>query len=233
MIPPTIPPENSPHDCQIDDLLQALGTHATPAGMEQRLLRTLAEQQEHLPAQSLWSRLSLWPKMLPGMRYATRRTAQLRPVTLLAFATAMAIAILVFPSHHPHRSTPPAKASQVLNVQPLNPPASIVATPAHAAYAAYAPPTVPRHRPTTIAAVPAEQASFPAPPMPLTEEELQLQRIAQRRDPEQIAALDPRFQERLDARDSDEFKRFFTPPTPPPTYPDATPPQPAPTGDPR
>jgi hypothetical protein len=52
-------------------------------------------------------------------------------------------------------------------------------------------------------------ASFPAPPMPLTEQERLLLRLLHKVDPVEIAMLDPRVRAMQDAEEKAEFQRFF------------------------
>ncbi|RSL17669.1 hypothetical protein EDE15_3205 [Edaphobacter aggregans] len=54
-------------------------------------------------------------------------------------------------------------------------------------------------------------ASFPAPPMPLTEQEKLLLRIAHRRDPEQLAMLNQELRDKREADSNAEFQKFFEP----------------------
>lgn len=63
---------------------------------------------------------------------------------------------------------------------------------------------------------PQQQASFPAPEMPITEEERLLLQIAHRNDPVQVALLDPHERNLTIARERAESRRFFAPrPLPP------------------
>ena len=55
-------------------------------------------------------------------------------------------------------------------------------------------------------------ASFPAPPMPLTEQERLLLRMAQKNDSVELAMLDPRLRELEEAQEKAEFQRFFARP---------------------
>ena len=57
----------------------------------------------------------------------------------------------------------------------------------------------------------AAEASFPAPPMPLTEQERLLLRIAHRNDPVNVAMLDAEERDRVLQRERAETARFFTP----------------------
>ena len=55
--------------------------------------------------------------------------------------------------------------------------------------------------------------SFPAPPMPLTEQEKLLLKMVHRTDPVELAILDPRLEALRDAEEKAEFQRFFSKPT--------------------
>jgi hypothetical protein len=56
-------------------------------------------------------------------------------------------------------------------------------------------------------------ASFPAPPMPLTEQEKLLLRIVHRGDPVEMAMLDPAVRAARDAEEKADVARFFERPT--------------------
>lgn len=56
--------------------------------------------------------------------------------------------------------------------------------------------------------------SYPAPPMPLTEQERLLLRIAHSDDPVELAMLNPEVRARREAQGEAEFKEFFPPPPP-------------------
>ncbi len=55
----------------------------------------------------------------------------------------------------------------------------------------------------------ATQGDYPAPEMPLTSEELLLQRMARHRPTEQLAMLDPEMQAALEEQETAEFQRFL------------------------
>ena len=61
---------------------------------------------------------------------------------------------------------------------------------------------------TSVQDLPA--ASFPAPPMPLTEQEKLLLRLANRRDPQDTAILNPAAQAAQSARANEQFQQFFS-----------------------
>jgi hypothetical protein len=52
-------------------------------------------------------------------------------------------------------------------------------------------------------------ASYPAPPMPLTEQERLLLRLVHKDDPVELAMLDPKLRALQDSEDKAEFQRFF------------------------
>lgn len=53
---------------------------------------------------------------------------------------------------------------------------------------------------------------YPAPPMPLTEQERLLLRLVHAGDPVELAMLNPEIRARREAEDEAEFERFFPPP---------------------
>jgi hypothetical protein len=54
-----------------------------------------------------------------------------------------------------------------------------------------------------------QAASFPAPPLPLTEQEKLLLRLAHRRNPEDTAILNPAVQSAQSAKATEQFQQFF------------------------
>ena len=54
-----------------------------------------------------------------------------------------------------------------------------------------------------------QAASFPAPPLPLTEQESLLLRLAHRRDRTTIAMLNPAVQAAQTAKATEQFQQFF------------------------
>jgi hypothetical protein len=54
-----------------------------------------------------------------------------------------------------------------------------------------------------------QAASFPAPPLPLTEQEKLLLRVAHRGNPENMAILNPEVQAVISAKATQEFQQFF------------------------
>ena len=65
-------------------------------------------------------------------------------------------------------------------------------------------------RPRDVSAVgETEVASYPAPPLPLTEQEKLLLRLAHRGDAEDMAILNPDVQAAQSARATEQFQQFF------------------------
>jgi hypothetical protein len=62
-----------------------------------------------------------------------------------------------------------------------------------------------------VAAEEMQAASCPAPPVPLTEQERLLLRVVNKRDPQQMAELDPVKRATRDAEEKAEVERFFVP----------------------
>jgi hypothetical protein len=58
-----------------------------------------------------------------------------------------------------------------------------------------------------------QAASFPAPPMPLTEQEKLLLRVVHKGDPEEIAMLNQEMRDKREEDNNAEFQRFFEPVT--------------------
>jgi hypothetical protein len=59
----------------------------------------------------------------------------------------------------------------------------------------------------------AQAASHPAPPLPLTRQEQLLLHVVHQVDPRQLAMLNPSMQARQNAKEKDEFQKFFGPTT--------------------
>jgi hypothetical protein len=57
-------------------------------------------------------------------------------------------------------------------------------------------------------------ASFPAPPLPMTEQERLLRRIAHTGDPQEFATLNAEARARTAAEQQEEYEAYFAPPPP-------------------
>jgi hypothetical protein len=54
-----------------------------------------------------------------------------------------------------------------------------------------------------------QSAGYPAPPLPLTEQEKMLLRVAQRNDAQNKALLNPDLQAAQSAKNTEQFQHFF------------------------
>jgi hypothetical protein len=59
-----------------------------------------------------------------------------------------------------------------------------------------------------------DQMSFPAPPLPMTEQERLLRRIAHTGDPQEFATLNPEARAHTDVKQIEEYEAYFAPPPP-------------------
>jgi hypothetical protein len=214
----------------IAKVLTALRDTEAPEGMERRILKAL-EDRSSAPSRSVWPR-SVWQRMLQP----PWRAAPMRPVAISALACGIAFAglfavVLAIPAirrfgHAPAQSSPQSPSQSKRNAAPSG--SLLLATPATAAKDAPLPP--PGSRARSIARKNASEAravrdsdsvalnemhgaSFPAPPMPLTEQEKLLLRIAHKGDPVELAMLDPVVRATRDAEEKADVKNFFEPPT--------------------
>jgi hypothetical protein len=171
-------------DRTIERLLAALRDAEPSTGIARRILQTM-EAREAEASAPFWTRL--------------------RPVAT-SLATALAItAVLIIALHH-HRSAPADTRSHAPAVHRTTQPEAVVQQ------APIAPrrPAERGSRRRLVSAVPETQAaSFPAPPLPLTEQEKLLLRLAHRRNPEDTAILNPAVQSAQAVKATEQFQQFF------------------------
>ena len=199
------------HEDRIETVLAALG-HAEPApGMQQRICAALLHQTAS-PSRWTWSAVP----QLAGLAVAV---------------TAGVLLLLHAVSHHsgapertPTSTNRSVNADMNASVQPRQrqQPGRPTATPVHPVTAAWdsAPRTLKpalQDRPSTHESSPsagpaiAEQG-FPAPPLPLTEQERLLVRLVHRNDPVELALLTPAAREADRQRDREQVRDFFKAP---------------------
>jgi hypothetical protein len=171
----------------IERLLAGLRDAEPPTGINRRILEALDERagrQASTPA-SLWRR-PLGPAM----------------AMLLACTVILIVAIMVHQHWHaPARST---SADVRQTARPL-----VLAQKAPLAPRRTAS-RLPAKRPHDVAAAgEAQAASFPAPPLPLTEQERSLLRLAHRRDADDLAILNPDVRAAMSAKATEQFQQFF------------------------
>ena len=168
----------------IERLLAGLRAAEPPVGIERRILEAL----DGMGAREVAGSASLWR---PAM------------ALLLACAVILIVAIAV----HPHRHAPAnLSRSTIADVRPATGPKLVTQK---------APPGPRRTR--VLASLPHDapavaetrKSSFPAPPLPLTEQERLLLRLAHRGDSENIAILNPDVRAAQTAKATVQFQQFF------------------------
>jgi hypothetical protein len=175
-------------DETIERLLAGLRDAEPPAGIERRILEALGgmDAREASSSASLWSR-------------------PLRPA--IALLLACAVMLMVAITFQQHRRDVWNRSASATVPQATRP--EVVAQKA---------PAVPRRLVSRVSARrphdrPAlretQTASFPAPPLPLTEQERLLLRIAHRGDAENMALLIPDVQAAQIAEAAEQFQHFF------------------------
>jgi hypothetical protein len=187
----------------VERVLAGLRDSDAPAGMERRILEAM---QDHASAQSR----SGWRWLGP--------MAAIRPVAFGLALAGMVALVLTIPAVHRrgHAPTQSKKNPAPLASQP-SAPSAVLSESAQL-------PTEPSAR--SIVKVSARKARFvraddsvalremhapsrPEPPLPLTEQERLLLRIARKRNPEELAALDPVMRATRYAKEKAEFEKFF------------------------
>jgi hypothetical protein len=152
--------------------------------------------------------------------------AELRPargrVALWVLASGVAAVLLCLAAVREHRlrgDAVPAARDMPRGFSPVVPPMMAPATSEDAAVKPFARrlPVPSPDKPAGAAVQPVTAAlvSFPAPEAALTEQERLLLQLVHRKDPVEVAMLDPRELAREEAVEAAEFQRFFPPPPPP------------------
>ncbi len=201
----------------IEKVLAGLRDAEAPAGMERRILSAL-EDQESMGTRLGWRWLRpVWLVMPAG---ATTR--------VLVCGAALAAVVIVFAipairhagdaTVHPRKEVAPAKllpATPSVVDAPL-----VAATPSHEGRVGLRVGTPVRETRSvltvdsedSVALNEMQAASFPAPPMPLTEQERLLLRIAHKNDPVEVAMLDPNQRNLEERKERAEYQSFFARP---------------------
>ena len=202
-------------DEAIERVLEGLGNSDAPPGMERRILEAL-EEQASVQSQSVWRRLRLiWP------------ITDLRPIYAASLACSLALIAVVFVIPALRRigqtsapnvtaaPAPPSATSEVAVKSAQPPPRSNVRSTQKAIVLlrTKTPTAAVIHNSDSAALDETHAPSFPAPPMPLTEQEKLLLRIAHKRDPVQLVALNSTLQAARDREEKAEVERFFEPKT--------------------
>ncbi len=197
---------------QIENALQMLRIAEPRPGMEQRILAGLRVADDAVPvaARGSWLR---WPAM-----------------SLVAAVVAIAFVLawhgrLARPHAAPEHSQAVAgrpfmqRPAEALNVEQPSQAILHVSTPQATRVTLLrsnqgAEAVAKVNRPDAAALEGIAEQSFPAPPLPLTDQERLLLRIVHRGDPVQLAQLTPAAREAQLQRERDDVSAFFAPPPP-------------------
>jgi hypothetical protein len=211
----------------IAKVLAGLRDTEAPDGMERRIVKALEDRASAQP-RSVWRRLMpLW-LVVPVRPVATMSLACGIAFAGL-FAVALAIPALRRLGHAPAQSSPRSLSQSKRNsarvgllalTAPKTP--ETVAKSAELAMPRSGVRSVTRTNANRAQAVRESDSvalnemhgtSFPAPSMPLTEQERLLLRIAHRGDPVELAMLDPAVRAARDAEEKADVTKFFEPAT--------------------
>jgi len=191
---------NPEHD--IDKLLTALRDAQAPPEIERRILQTLRDHSE-TQVTSSWRSLH-W--------IAPRSWIM---ATAVAGTAAACLAVFAF-----HRLAQRPLGRSLAHVTSVDPSTTSLKLAANASHSLSAPPPITRANPRHSLALSSADSpasaemhapSHPAPPMPLTEQERLLLRIARSGTHQELATLSPEMRARLDADDAAAFRNFFEP----------------------
>ena len=206
----------------IEKVLAGLRDADAPVGMECRILNTLDALEDH----SSPRRRSGWGRLRPIWLLTPARPASWSLASGVALAGLFAVAMTIPAIRRLGHSSTQAPTQIRTNSTAARPQPS--AGPETAANNAPLPPPVPGVRSTRKTNAPRLEGahdndlaalskvrsdSFPAPPMPLTEQERLLLRIAHKADPVELAMLDPMQRAARDAEENADVKKFFEPST--------------------
>jgi hypothetical protein len=177
----------------IERLLAGLRDAEPQPGIEHRILDAMQARKTAAPV-TVWKRLR--PQTFPA--FAVRLASALAiTAAFVAIALHQRWRVPADSSHPPTlavRQESPAEALTQKGPVPGRRPAS---------------PVWSKHARTMPLKQNLQPVSFPAPPLPLTEQEKLLLRLAHRRNPEDTAILNPAAQAAQSARANDQFQQFF------------------------
>lgn len=204
----------------IEKVLAGLRDAEAPAGMERRILEAI-EDRAMARSRSGWRRFR--PIWLAGSAGPVRGRFLAGGVAF-AGVLAVVLAVLAIPAIHrlehaapqaksstsPGSARPAAASGLVAKVAQPQPPGAS----ARAMVKTRVRKAGDLRDSDSVAFQEVLAASHPAPPMPLTEQEKLLLRIAHTGDPVELAMLNPEIRARREAQGEAEFQAFFPPPPP-------------------
>jgi hypothetical protein len=174
-------------------LLAGLRDAEPQPGIERRILQAM-QARETVASMPFWKRLR--PQTLPAF------------AIWLASALAITGALVAIALHQRWRVPADSSHPSTLAVRQQSP-AEVIMRPAPVPARRPASRPWPKHSRAVPPVPDLRAASFPAPPLPLTEQEKLLLRLAHRRDPEDTAILNPAAQAAQSARANEQFQQFF------------------------
>lgn len=202
----------------IEEVLAGLRDAEVPDGMERRILERLDERA------SMQSR-SGWRRLRPIWLTMPERPLMVRSLTwgvALAgiFAIAVAVPAIRRLGHAPVQVPIPSEASSAAVTAAAPATSAAIATSPQVSLSGSSVRSMRRTRVRGAVAVrdsdsaaldETRAASFPAPPLPLTDQERLLLRIVHKRDPVELAELNPVLRAARAEEDKREVQRFFEP----------------------
>ena len=192
-------------DGAIDRVLTGLREVEPPQGMQQRVLRAVTEREaarQKSSMQLIFANRYVWMTaaasfVLIGVAsFWTSMQGDRRP--LVATHSLAHVAPVVAPNTEETRLA----TARVARPKPL-------AEPRRPSLEQQAAPNEPATDEDALAVSEMNAPSQPAPPMPLTEQERLLIRILDKRDPVELAMLDPQVRSSEEASSAADFERFF------------------------
>jgi hypothetical protein len=195
----------------MEKVLTGLRDVDAPAGMERSILRAL-EERAVVQSRSDWRRF--WPVWL---------VMPVRPVVIGIVTCGVALAgvvavVLAVPAIRRVGRAPVQLKSEAAPVEPVRSvPSAAVANDAGSSLPGRDVRFVAKAKLVSAAAVNSTDSaalravSYPAPPMPLTEQEKLLLRVAHKGDPVEFAMLDPKLRAVKDSEEKTQFQSFFAP----------------------
>ena len=177
----------------IKRLLESLRDAQPHPGIEHRILKAM-QAREKAASVSLWNRL--------------------RPQTLSRFAIGIASALAIIGAFvaitlPPRRRAPVDTGHRVTLAVGAKSNADAIPHQAPVPVRRPASRILPKHAHAVTPTLNLRSASFPAPPLPLTEQEKLLLRLTRRRNPEDTAILNPAVQAAQSAKANEQFQQFF------------------------
>jgi hypothetical protein len=135
--------------------------------------------------------------MVAGRASAYRSRRLLR--SALAMSLACALAVTIWVTHHRHIPANVRSSTTNVSAPPTKPPQTVAGITRRE----------PRRSTSRVLLGTTEPSGFPAPPLPLTEQEKLLLRLAHRNDAQDMNLLNPDAQAQQSANATQQFQQFF------------------------